>query len=185
LATDTADIELATHITSLAWGVARSLRGRPNTPFAAEHRRFIALYQATKGSPAVQDMEDPFQSLSVKCIGVLGQLALEPAPVDRNRDIGIFLITILAGLPETPTADAVEALNQVFDIYGDESYSYEKEVFWKNDFLKHLDEALPKVRAMVKAIDKRASSELRLRADEAVLNLNRFLTYKRKNKPEA
>lgn len=185
LATDTADIELATHITSLAWGVARSLRGRPNTPFAAEHRRFIALYQATKGSPAVQDMEDPFQSLSVKCIGVLGQLAVEPAPADRNRDIGIFLITILAGLPETSTADAVEALNQIFDIYGDESYSYEKEVFWKNDFLKHLDEALPKVRAMVKAIDKRASSELRLRADEAILNLNRFLTYKRKNKPEA
>jgi hypothetical protein len=185
LATDTADLDLATHVTSLAWGVARSLRGRPNTPFADEHRRFIALYQATKGSPAAQDLEDPFQSLSVKCIGVLGQLALEPAPAGRNRDIGIFLITLLAGLPETPTADAVEALNQIFDIYADESYSYENEVFWKNDFLKHLDEALPKVRSMVKAIDKRASSELRLRADEAVLNLNRFLTYKRKNKPEA
>lgn len=185
LATDTADIDLATHVTSLAWGVARSLRGLPNTPFADEHRRFIALYQATKGSPAAQDLEDPFQSLSVKCIGVLGQLALEPAPADRNRDIGTFLITLLAGLPETPTADAVEALNQIFDIYADESYSYENEVFWKNDFLKHLDEALPKVRSMVKAIDKRASSELRLRADEAVLNLNRFLTYKRKNKPEA
>lgn len=185
LATDTADLDLATHVTSLAWGVARSLRGRPNTPFTEEHRRFIALYQATKGSPAAQDSEDPFQSLSVKCIGVLGQLALEPAPVDRNRDIGIFLITLLAGLPETPTADAVEALIQIFDIYADESYSYEKEVFWKNDFLKHLDEILPKVRSMVKAIDKRAGSELRQRADEALLNLNRFLTYKRKNKPEA
>jgi hypothetical protein len=185
LATDTADLDLATHVTSLAWGVARSLRGRPNTPFTEEHRRFIALYQATKSSPAAQNLEDPFQSLSVKCIGVLGQLALEPAPAGRNRDIGIFLITLLAGLPETSTADAVEALNQIFDIYADETYSYEKEVFWKNDFLKHLDEALPKARSMVKAIDKRAGTELRLRADEAVLNLNRFLTYKRKNKQEA
>ncbi|KAF4432072.1 hypothetical protein F53441_13869 [Fusarium austroafricanum] len=185
LATDTADIDLATHVTSLAWGVARSLRGRPNTPFADEHRRFIALYQATKGLPAAQNSEDPFQSLSVKCIGVLGQLALEPAPVHRNRDIGTFLITLLAGLPDTPTADAVEAFNQVFDIYADESYSYDKDVFWNNNFLKHLDETLPKARTMIKAIDKRANSELRLRADEAVLNLNRFLTYKRKNKPQA
>ncbi|KAF4972648.1 hypothetical protein FSARC_797 [Fusarium sarcochroum] len=185
LATDTADIDLATHITSLAWGVARSLRGRSNTPFANEHRRFIALYQATKGSPATENSEDPFQSLSVKCIGVLGQLALEPAPIDRNRDIGTFLITLLAGLPDTPTADAVEALNQVFDVYADESYSYDKDVFWKNNFLKHLDETVPKARTMIKTIDKRASSELRLRGDEAVLNLNRFLTYKRKNKPQA
>ncbi|KAK2675796.1 Armadillo-like helical [Fusarium oxysporum f. sp. vasinfectum] len=177
LATDTADIDLATHVTSLAWG--------PNTPFADEHCRFIALYQATKGSPAAQNLEDPFQSLSVKCIGVLGQLALDPAPIDRNHDIGTFLITLLASLPETPTADAVEALNQVFDIYADESYSYDKEVFWNNNFLKHLDETVPKVRTMIKSIDKRANSELRLRADEAVLNLNRFLTYKRKNKPQA
>ncbi|EEU40863.1 uncharacterized protein NECHADRAFT_103429 [Fusarium vanettenii 77-13-4] len=185
LATDTADVGLATHVTGLAWAVARSLRGRPSTPFADEHRRFIALYQATKGSPAAQDPEDPFQALSVKCIGVLGQLALEPAPLGRNRDVGTFLITLLAGLPATPAADAVEALNQVFDIYADEGYSYDKDVFWKDNFVKHLDEVLPKARAMVKTIDKRANGELRLRADEAVLNLNRFLAYKRKNKPEA
>ncbi|KAL2691787.1 hypothetical protein Neosp_002178 [[Neocosmospora] mangrovei] len=185
LATDTADVGLATHVTGLAWAVARSLRGRPSTPFADEHRRFIALYQATKGSPAAQDPEDPFQALSVKCIGVLGQLALEPAPLGRNRDVGTFLITLLAGLPATPPADAVEALNQVFDIYADEGYSYDKDVFWKDNFVKHLDEVLPKARNMVKTIDKRANGELRLRADEAVLNLNRFLAYKRKNKPEA
>ncbi|KAF5657079.1 hypothetical protein FHETE_10625 [Fusarium heterosporum] len=184
LATDTADIDLATHVTSLAWGVARSLRDRPSMPFADEHRRFIALYQATKGSPVAQNSEDPFQSLSVKCIGVLGQLALEPAPVDRNRDIGTFLITILAGLPNTPTADAVEALNQLFEIYADESSSFEKDVFWKNNFLKHLEETIPRARAMIKAIDRRASTELRQRAEEAVLNLNRFVAYKQKNKPE-
>ncbi|KAF4465169.1 hypothetical protein FALBO_7990 [Fusarium albosuccineum] len=185
LATDTADIGLATHITSLAWAVARSLRGRPNTPFSDEHRRFIALYQATKGSPAAQNSEDPFQALGVKCIGVLGQLALEPAPLDRNRDVGMFLVTLLVGLPATPPADAVEALNQVFDVYADESYSYDKDVFWKDNFMKHLEEVLPKARAMLKTIDKRADGELRLRADEAVLNLNRFLAYKRKNKPQA
>ncbi|KAK7416058.1 hypothetical protein QQZ08_012140 [Neonectria magnoliae] len=183
LATDTADITLATHVTSLAWAVARSLRGAA-TPLAGdEHRRFIALYQATKG---VQNPEDPFQALGVKCIGVLGQLALDPAPTDRNREIATFLVTLLAGLPSnTPAADAVEALNQLFDIYGNEEYAYDREVFWKDNFLKHLEDALPKVRTTLKAIDKQKQAELRLRADEAVLNLSRFLAYKRKNKPKA
>ncbi|KPM34762.1 hypothetical protein AK830_g11813 [Neonectria ditissima] len=186
LATDTADIALATHVTSLAWAVARSLRGGA-TPLAGdEHRRFIALYQATKGVEAVQSPEDPFQALGVKCIGVLGQLALDPAPTDRNREIATFLITLIAGLPgNTPPADAVEALNQLFDIYGNEEYAYDSEVFWKDNFIKHLEDALPKVRTTLKAIDKQKQAELRLRADEAVLNLSRFLAYKRKNKPKA
>ncbi|KAH6996202.1 hypothetical protein BKA56DRAFT_695739 [Ilyonectria sp. MPI-CAGE-AT-0026] len=185
LATDTADVALATHVTSLAWAVARSLRGSA-TPLAGdEHRRFIALYQATKGAEAVQNPEDPFQALGVKCVGVLGQLALDPAPTDRNREIATFLITLLTSLPNTPSADAVEALNQLFDIYGNEEYAYDREVFWKENFLTHLEDAVPKVRAMVKTINKQAQAELRLRADEAVLNLNRFLAYKRKNKPKA
>lgn len=182
LASDTADIDLATHVTGLAWAVARSLHGR--TPLkSGEQRRFITLYQATKSSDAIRELEDPFQGLGVKCVGVLGQLALHPAPVDLNREIGTFLVTILAGLPNTPPADAVEALNQIFDIYGDEEYPYDKEVFWKDGYLKHLEEIMPKARAMLKGIDKKTHNELRTRADEAVLNLSRFLAYKRKHKP--
>ncbi|KAF7547124.1 hypothetical protein G7046_g9102 [Stylonectria norvegica] len=185
LATDTADVALATHVTSLAWAVARSLRGSPTPLSTDEHRKFMALYQATKGAEAAQNPDDPFQGLGVKCVGVLGQLALDPAPVALNREIGTFLVTLLAGLPGTPTADAVEALDQLFDIYANEEYAYDKEVFWKDNFVKHLDEVVPKAKAMVKTIDKRAQTELRERADQAVLNLNRFLAYKRKNKPES
>ncbi|KAH7160838.1 hypothetical protein EDB81DRAFT_328538 [Dactylonectria macrodidyma] len=185
LSTDTADITLATHITSLAWAVARSLHTGSTGLGGDEHRRFIALYRATQSSEAAQNSEDPFQALGVKCIGVLGQLALDPAPTDRNREVATFLIALLAGLPNTPPADAVEALNQLFDIYGNEDYAYDLEVFWKDNFLKHLEDAVPKIRAMVKSINKQEQSELRLRADEAALNLNRFLAYKRKNKPKA
>ncbi|CAM1511508.1 Fc.00g090210.m01.CDS01 [Cosmosporella sp. VM-42] len=182
LASDTADVNLASSVTSLAWAVARGLRGSSSPLKADEHRKFITLYQATKGT-LPQNQEDPFQALGVKCIGVLGQLALSPCPTPLNREIGTFLITLLAALPNTPTADAVEALNQLFDIYGNEEFDYDKEVFWKDNFLKHMEEVVPKAKAMVKTIDKRAQGELRLRADEAVLNLNRFLAYKRKNKP--
>jgi hypothetical protein len=182
LSSDTADVRLAAQVTGLAWAVSRTLRSE--TPLQAEeHRKFISLYQATRGTQVTgADDEDPFQGLGVKCIGVLSQLALDPAPVALNREIGTFLITVLASLPETPVADAVEALNQLFDIYGDEEVPCDKEVFWKDNFLKHLEDILPKARNMVKAVDKRSHAELRTRADEAVLNLNRFLAYKRKHK---
>ncbi|KAK5998560.1 putative ARM-like repeat-containing protein [Cladobotryum mycophilum] len=182
LASDTADVDLATQITSLAWAVSRTLRGE--TPLQPdEHRKFISLYQATKGAPARQDPEDPFQALGVKCVGVLGQLALHPAPTELNRDIGTFLVTVLSGLPDTPAADAVEAFNQVFDVYSDEEFPYDAEVFWKGDFAKHLDTLVPKARAMAKSVNKSAQPELRNRADEVIMNLPRFVAYKKKHKP--
>lgn len=190
LESDTADLKLATIVTSIAWAISRSLGG--NTPLKGdEHRRFMALYQASRGQGASisnaepeDEDQDPFQGLGVKCIGVLGQLARDPAPVDLNRDIGVFMLTVLSSLPATPAADAIEALNQIFDIYGDENAACDKAVFWKDDFLKHLEEVTPKVKAMVKSIDKRQFAELRDRADEAILNLRRFVSYKKKHAPK-
>ncbi|KAK1593865.1 uncharacterized protein LY79DRAFT_702962 [Colletotrichum navitas] len=192
LAANTADVELATKVTSLAWAVSRSLPGR--VPLSGdEHNKFMALYQATKGlhqpnpngdKSKDEEPEDPFQGLGVKCIGVLGQLARDPAPIALNREIGVFLTTVVNALPETPAADAVEALNQLFDIYGDEDLACDKEVFWKDNFLPHLEAAQPKVKALVKRIDKRTQPELRTRADEVALNLGRFIQYKKKKKQQ-
>jgi hypothetical protein len=185
LASDTADLTLATQVTSISWAVARALRSR--TPLQdGEHGKFITLYQATKAAVSESpddDDDDPFQSLGVKCIGVLGQLAMDPCPVDRNREIGTFLVTVVASLPQTPAADAVEAFNQLFDVYGNEEFSYDKNVFWANNFAKHLEEVVSKARAMAKSVDKKTQAELRLRADEVVMNLTRFLSYKKKHAP--
>ncbi|KAI0111371.1 hypothetical protein F4814DRAFT_440861 [Daldinia grandis] len=179
LSSNTSDVELATIVTSLAWAVARTLHGQTFLS-GDEHKKFISLYHASKNLNS--DQEDPFQSLGVKCIGVLGQLALVE-PIELNREIGIFLITVVKGLPETPAADVVEALNQLFDIYGDEHKVWDKEVFWKDNFLQHFEEATPSVKAMVKTIDRRKSTELRVRAEEAYMNLSRFIQYKQKHRP--
>ena len=191
LASNTADIDLASSITSLAWAVARSVQGAVKVK-SEEHRKFMSLYQASKtlpvpspnGNKKTQDNDnDAFQSLGVKSIGVLGRLALDPAPIQLNREIGVFLITILAA-PDTPAADAVEALNQIFDIYADKSFTCDEAVFWADGFYKHLEEILPKTKKMAKSIDKRKFTELRARADEAILNLGRFLKYKRTEKQQ-
>ncbi|KAI0392968.1 hypothetical protein F5Y17DRAFT_459309 [Xylariaceae sp. FL0594] len=180
LASNTSDVELATTVTSLAWAVMRSLND-PSVISGDEHKKFISLYHASKNLPT--NSEDPLQSLGVKCIGVLGQLGRDPAPADLNREIGVFLVTVVAGLPETPAADAAEALNQLFDIYANEKSENDRAVFWKDNFLQHLEATVPKVKAMVKTVDKRTQTELRVRAEEASLNLSRFIQYKKKHQP--
>ncbi|KAH6677955.1 hypothetical protein F5X68DRAFT_278084 [Plectosphaerella plurivora] len=195
LGADTADVELATSITSLAWAVSRTLTVDALPLQGTEHRRFISLYGASRNLPtdntpqqpptgARRADNDPLQGLGVKCIGVLGQLARHPAPAALNREIGVFLLTVISSLPDSPAADVVEALNQLFDIYADEEHPCDKEVFWKDNFLPHLESLIPKIRAMIKTIDKRTHAELRTRADEAILNLPRFLAYKKKHQPQ-
>lgn len=192
LEADNADLELATQVTSLAWAVARSLNGK--TPLAGnQHRKFVSLYHASKSQRANQkqpqqkegeEQEDPMQGLGVKCIGVLGALVRDPAPLDINREVGVFLITLLESAENDksiPPADVVEALNQIFDIYGDEEAECDQGVFWKDGFLKHLEDFLPKLKTLAKSIDKRVQTELRTRADEAILNLGRFIQYKKKH----
>ena len=193
LASNTADIDLAASVTSLAWAVARSVQGvimiQPG-----EHRKFMALYQASKGlkeseqngsTKGSEGPGDAFQGLGVKAIGVLGRLALSPAPVELNREIGVFLLTVLSSIPATPAAEAVEALNQIFDIYADKSSAFDEAVFWEIGFYRHLEDVLPKAKKMAKSVDKRKLGELRARLDEAVINLGRFLKYKRTERREA
>lgn len=179
LASDTADIGLATIVTSLSWAIARTLHGQSFLS-GDEHKKFISLFHASQNSNPDQD--DPFQSLGVKCVGVLGQLALA-APIELNREIGVFLVTVVKSLPEAPAAEVIESLNQLFDIYGDEGKEWDKEVFWKDNFLQHFEEVAPRVKAMVKTIDKRKATELRARAEEANLNLARFIKYKQTHRP--
>ncbi|KAI2624187.1 hypothetical protein GGR54DRAFT_564756 [Hypoxylon sp. NC1633] len=167
---DTKDVNLAGTVMSLAWAIARAMHGEELLSDEDEHLKFIKLYASSENLDPDQD--DPFQSLGVKCIGVLGQLALV-APIALTRSLGGFFVELLLD-PKTPAANAVEALNQLFDVYGDESKEWG---FSKLEFLQLLEEVVPKVRAMVKTIDPRKFAELRTRAEEAHLNLKRYIKY--------
>lgn len=72
------------------------------------------------------------------------------------------------------------ALNAIFDIYGDAEFAYDGPVFLQNGFNKHLELALPKIRTLVRRIDKNKQPELKREADEAAINLDRFIKYKKK-----
>jgi hypothetical protein len=69
------------------------------------------------------------------------------------------------------------------DVYADEKYPYDQDVFWADGFLDHLEGVQHNVKLAAKRVDKRTMGELRVRADEALLNLGRFLQYKKKHRP--
>jgi hypothetical protein len=188
-ATSEASVELhvAAQVAGLAWALSRVLGGTTPTD-AGEPARFMALREAAATNGESKDdseaEEDPFSSLPVKCIGVLGQMALDPAPAELNREISQYLLRLVnAGDRRASPAEVVEALNQLFDIFGDEKAACDKEVFWHDKLLAAFGAAVPKIKTMAKAIDKRLSPELRTRADEIVLNLGRFIQYKKKHAP--
>ena len=177
--TNDLDVNDASTIMSLAWALARSVKNDIEMQ-SDDHRRIMALYNSSRKLDHVET--DAFQGLGVKCIGFLGTVATQPCSVQLNEEIGIFLLKIVLAVPDVPTADIVQALDHIFEIYADRSYPYDELVFQRHNFPRHLEEALPKLKAMAKGIDKRYFGELRQRTDEALLNLTRFLAYKRKEK---
>jgi hypothetical protein len=83
------------------------------------------------------------------------------------KTIGDFFIKALQELPPngaTSTDAATEILNAIFDVYG--------------GYLPALKQVVPLFRNAAKHTDKRKNRDLRLRADEALGNLNAFIRYK-------
>jgi hypothetical protein len=74
----------------------------------------------------------------------------------------------------------VEALNMVFDVYADKTYVYDDQLFVQGGLLEKLIQSLPKVRQAIKKINKKTEPVLRQAADEAGINLARFIDYKLK-----
>ncbi|PWW76495.1 hypothetical protein C7212DRAFT_357647 [Tuber magnatum] len=170
LVANTADMELAEAVTGLAWAVSKSMKGSFDVS-RGEHRAFVSLYHAANTD-----------ELRTKCVGVLGCLGLAQGRIEVNREIGVFLMTLVAGGANTPANPLVEALNSIFDIYADAEFDYDEPVFIKNAFLDHLSRAIFGVRSAIKKIDKNKFPEDRLRADDALLNLQRFIGYKKRER---
>ncbi|KAH8155402.1 uncharacterized protein LAJ45_00412 [Morchella importuna] len=179
LRANTADIELADAISGLAWAVAKGTHGKVNIEGGVVGA-FIALYGAARGAggKAVAGVD----GLEGKCVGVLGCLAMAEGRLDVNKEIGVFLMTLIAAAPNTPAEPTVEAINAIMDIYADADFDYDGPVFVNCGFLAHLQKALPNVRTIVKRIDKKKFPDDRHRADEAVLNMQRFIMYKTKER---
>ncbi|CAO0800124.1 unnamed protein product [Mucor circinelloides] len=120
----------------------------------------------------------PLETMRVKIVGCLGPIAMRSGDVETNKTIGVFIMKLLES-KATEASVVVEALNLMFDVYSDCAFDYDFPVFVQGGFLNGLKQVVPRVRSMVKSIDRRKDFDLRMRADEAFDNLNAFIKYKR------
>lgn len=120
----------------------------------------------------------PLESMRVKIVGALGPIAMRQGDVLTNKNIGVFIMTLLNDKTTKPSV-IVEALNLLFDVYSDAEFDYDLPVFVQGSFLNNLKQLFSSVRSMVKSIDRRKNFDLRMRGDEALDNLNAFIKYKR------
>ncbi|KAL1923083.1 uncharacterized protein VTP21DRAFT_9459 [Calcarisporiella thermophila] len=150
------------------WTLARGLEAQ--VPITDEQIQSLisGLTSGTSGSQA-------------RIIGTLGVIARRQGQIETNKMIGQLLLRIVHELPPNGTTSpecAIEALNAIYDVYGDAEYDYDLPVFVEGRFLDALRNSVLPVRAMMKSIDRRKQNELRLRADEALMNLRAFIKYK-------
>ncbi|CAO3653544.1 unnamed protein product [Mucor hiemalis] len=120
----------------------------------------------------------PLESMRIKIVGALGPIAIRQGDVFTNKNIGVFIMTLLNDKTTKPSV-VVEALNFIYDVYSDAEFDYDSPVFVQGGFLNNLKQLFSSVRSMVKSIDRRKNFDLRMRGDEALDNLNAFIKYKK------
>ncbi|KAJ2796190.1 hypothetical protein H4R20_005611, partial [Coemansia guatemalensis] len=80
-----------------------------------------------------------------------------------------------AGIEPEPI---LEALDLLFDIYGDKDYDYDEPVFVRAGLLSQLRQLYQPMRRLCKTVDRRKKRMLRDRCDLVTLNLRAFIDYK-------
>ncbi|KAJ2368173.1 hypothetical protein H4S01_001740 [Coemansia sp. RSA 2610] len=157
------------------WTLARGVGGAvPATPEHIEGLMHVARTAATPG-------------LRSKAVGVLGTVARrQPGFVDTNRRIGLFLVDDVVGASlhafvqgeRVAVEPVAEALDLLFDVYGDAAYDYDAPVFVGEALLPRLRQMYAPMRRLAKSVDRRTRRRLRDRCDLAAQNLRAFIEYK-------
>ncbi|RKP33394.1 armadillo-type protein [Dimargaris cristalligena] len=134
-------------------------------------------------------------ALKVKCVGILGQVARrQPGHIAENRLIGDFLVhqiidqetQRLANLPSnrsssydpTPLEYIFQAIDAIYEIYGDAEFDYDRPVFVEQNYLNILRQRQAQLKRLVKTVDKRTHGPIRKRIEEVYMSYAAFIAYK-------
>lgn len=116
----------------------------------------------------------------VNLVGLLAQLALAGKFVQKITEFFFSIIVSVNGKSNKYSQKVViETLYSIFKVFGDASYPYDQEIYVKGNLNMVLAQHVAPIRKYFKKIDKVKDGFLRTRADESLLNLVRFLDYKR------
>ncbi|KAJ7623345.1 armadillo-type protein [Roridomyces roridus] len=158
--------------TGVLWGVATVSRGIVE-PKPEQVQALMALCDG-----ATADAQ-----LRVKCIGTLEALAQNPAFVDANATIAVYLLSMLPsanGPSPAGTEPMLQAASSLIDIYSDEDAPWDIN-FRSGGYLARLQGSVDGIKTAVRAIDRRkeGGKELRRRGEEVRDNLVAFIKYRK------
>lgn len=188
LSQNSTDIEALASILGCLWNIAKtfdgavplepvinSITGKTYDPVSylvtEQYRQTRAVFP-----------QDEWVNYSAKAIGFLSVVAMGQKNLEVTKVITEFLVKLLQSVSELPPATMSDALNAIFDIYGDKEYFYDEELFVRGKLLDFLVQILPAVRKVTKKVNKKTQGQLREVCDQATINLARFIDYKRKER---
>lgn len=179
----TDDMEVQKNCLNVLWGVLKSLGPEIHTKLDLNMisdlvERGDAIRQEVVQTENEQQLEF-YKSL----VGFLGNVAGVIGNIEVTSRIGKFLIQSieeLAGHNSPLYCEVVvEALDTIYEVFGDSDFAYDGPVFVGENYLQKLTALEVQVKQMYKKIDKNKSPQLKMKFEETWMNLGRFIQYKR------
>lgn len=131
------------------------------------------------------DKAEADEDYLVNLVGLLAQLALASNFVQKITEFFISIImSVNTKSPKYSQKVVIETLYGLFKVFGDGSYPYDEEIYVKGGLNLVLAQHVAPIRKYFKKIDRVKDGFLRSRADEALLNLVRFLDYKKSERQQ-
>lgn len=172
------DLEVVSGAMGCLWAITKSLKPEQET---LDEDLVHAIMQKSIQLVKDSDEGEEKSEFVTRSIGFLGTISMIPGQtIAVTKLVSDYLFSFITNALETPIVALVEALNMVFDIYADKAYVYDDQLFVQGGLLERLIQSLPKVRQAIKKINKKTEPVLRQAADEAGINLARFIDYKLK-----
>lgn len=170
---------------TVCWGLAKSLGAAitdlEGTSILLQQIENIMQYPQIIENQTDEEEKEELLGENLPLIGLYG--CFSPVLDSHNAsNIGKYLFYFL-GLYSSanPICNelVVESLNSIYDLFGDKDIVYDEQVFVQENYLQQLIDFEPKMKSMFKKIDKKKYGFLKAKAEEAWMNLGRFIQYKK------
>lgn len=178
------DIILQKNCLNILWAISKSLGPEIQTKININIDTLISKCEIIIEKEVDEDIETDNLEFLLSTVGFLGSLAPNVANTQMTHTISEFLLRCIEIFSQKHKNSlynriVIECLNLIYDIFGDKEYLYDYEVFVKQNYLDRLSSLEMLVKEMYKKIDKNKNEGLKLEAEEAWVNLGRFIEYKK------
>ncbi|CAN3376548.1 hypothetical protein DIURU_002701 [Diutina rugosa] len=162
---------------SIMWGISKAQGPQIKNKL---RREFVDSLITTVGT--INHEDDDQVDLKLAIMGFLASVAPQLEDITLIGAVGNFLMqtaeTMSTPVNANCTRLTIEALNLIYDLFGDKEYPYDQPVFVAQGYLPRLEALEPQVKVMFKKVDRNKFNQLKVEAEEAWVNLGRFIEYK-------